>query len=120
VATRAAGRVSETAARHKYGARRTEYSGAFYASKAEAHRAMELDAMLRAGEIRSWCRPRPTILVPGKREDRVSFQPDFHVVDCYGSEWWEDVKGVQTAVFKVKARLWRYLYPDRELRVIEA
>lgn len=112
-------RITEGAARHKYGARRTEYGGQWYASKAEARRALELDALLRDGSIRSWCRPRPTILIPGKRrEDRVTLQPDFHVVDCYGSEWWEDVKGVETPVFKVKARLWRYLHPDKELRVI--
>ncbi len=109
-----------SAVAHKYGARRTEYGGQSYASAAEARRALELDALLRAGCIRSWCRPRPTILIPGQRADRITYQPDFHVIDCQGSEWWEDVKGVQTPVFKVKARLWRYLYPHRELRVLAA
>ncbi len=50
----------------------------------------------------------------------VTYRPDFHVVHADGSEWWEDVKGVQTPVFRLKRKLWQARYPERDLRVIAA
>ena len=39
---------------HKYNAKPTVYNGVRYASKAEAARAMELDALAKSGKIDFW------------------------------------------------------------------
>lgn len=104
---------------HKYGARRTEYRGEWYPSAAEARRAMELDALQAAGEIHRWRRGTPIELIP--RPYRVTYTPDFVVcpVDEMGACWLEDVKGMETPVFKLKAKLLAHFHPDLELRVLK-
>jgi hypothetical protein len=110
------------AGRHKYGARRTRYGGVWYASAAEAARAAQLDRLKRAGAIKDWWpRPAPLVLVDGaRRRDRVTYQADFCVVPLEGPPWLEDVKGVLTPVFRLKAKLLRARYPGLVLRVLAA
>jgi len=48
---RLAGRIPS-----KYNAVRTQYTGVWYASKAEAKRAAHLDAMVTGGTVRFWMR----------------------------------------------------------------
>lgn len=106
---------------HKYGAKKTEYDGQVYPSRAEAHYAAALDLSVAAGVLRSWCRPAPVVLLDAPRaRDRITYQPDFHCVTPDGSEYWVDVKGVLTPVFRLKQKLWKARFPDRDLRVVEA
>jgi hypothetical protein len=82
---------------------------------------MGLDARLAAGEIAAWERGRPWTLLDGRRRrDRITYRPDFHVWDAAGRLRVVDVKGVRTAVFSLKARLWRAVYPDVPLDVVGA
>lgn len=106
------------ATRSKYGAVRTEYGGQLFDSRAEALYAGSLDVLRAAGVLRSWCRPAPVVLLDApKARDRITLRPDFHCVGADGSEWWVDVKGVWTPVFKLKLKLWKARYPERELRI---
>lgn len=89
------------------------YNGVVYASKAEMKRAIELDMLVKAGEINRWMGQPRFELGPD-----VVYIADFHVVlngerpqlNYLGfdmSEWIEDVKGCQTRVFKFKKKLWK-------------
>lgn len=97
----------------KYKAVRTEYSGVSYASKAEARRASELDALAATNEIVWWIgQPKFRLGCP----ENV-YVPDFLVVCHTGRVWVEDVKGMRTAKFNRDAKLWRR-YGPCELHVI--
>lgn len=103
----------------KYGNVPTIVDGIRFDSKAEARRYQELKLLERAGEIFNLvCQPR-YVLGSGKR-------PPVYVADfAYhesGQQVAEDVKGgkaTQTAIFKLKAKLFREKYPEIELRIIE-
>lgn len=103
---------------HKYGARRTAYGGVTYDSKAEADYARELDVKKAGGAIKNWWRAPSIVLVPGKRGERIEYRPDFVVLDADGSRYWVDVKGVETAVWKLKVRLLHYVKPGERLLVV--
>ena len=102
---------------HKYNAQPTVYNGVRCASKAEAARAMELDALMYAyGEIRFWI--GQPIFRLGCAEN--VYRPDFLVIGGDNSDrnvWAEDVKGVETAAFKKNKRLWK-AYGPCPLRII--
>ena len=109
----------EEAKAGKYGNVPTVVDGIRFDSKAEANRYSELRLLERAGTISDLeCQPR-YVLGTGKR-------PPVYVADFRYHEGGrliiEDVKGgkaTQTAVFKLKAKLFRERYPAIELRIIE-
>lgn len=109
----------EEAKAGKYGNAPTVVDGHRFDSKAEANRYSELRLMERAGVISALeCQPC-YVLGTGKR-------PPVYVADFRYREAArlivEDVKGgkaTQTAVFKLKAKLFRERYPDIELRIVE-
>lgn len=75
----------------------------------EAARAQQLRTLQLAGEIRWWM-PHPRFDLIGD----VRFAADFLVESADGGWHVEDVKGVQTAEFKLKKKLWAKtpgLYP---------
>jgi hypothetical protein len=98
----------------KYGAIRTEVDGITFASKAEARRYAELKLMERAGAIKDLTlQPRYPIVVEGV--PICTYVADFFyfAVRDDGRTWRpviEDVKGVRTPVFKLKAKLVKALY----------
>jgi len=96
----------------KYRSQRTEYNGRWYASKAEAARAAELDLLLKYGQILWWI-PQVGISL-GCWENR--YVVDFLVGWQYSSSISshvnaEDVKGYPTAKFKRDAKLWHKYGP---------
>ncbi len=101
--------------RSKYNAKRTEYNGVGYASKAEAARAQELDLLLKAGEIRDWI-GQPTVRL-GIPEN--VYKPDFHVTPLQGYPWYEDVKGMETPKFRRDKKLWGR-YGRADLKIIKS
>jgi hypothetical protein len=93
---------------HKYHAKATNG----YASKAEADYAAELKLRRMCGLIHDVSRPDPIHLTAG-----IRYQPDFSYIEA-GQRVWEDVKGYEPAVFKLKARLWA-VYGPGLLRVVK-
>jgi len=104
---RLAGRIPS-----KYNAVRTQYTGVWYASKAEAKRAAHLDAMVTGGTVRFWMR---------QVKFRLGLPENVYIVDFVvvprdgqlgtGIVRAEDVKGHMTDKFKRDIKLWRAYGP---------
>lgn len=101
----------------KYRNRKTEVDGITFASKAEARRYGELKLLEKAGEIENLIlQPRYRLRVEGANVG--TYVGDFFYLED-GRPVVEDVKGVETAVFRLKAKMFRATYPDIELRVVK-
>lgn len=108
----------------KYGNVRTVVSGVQFDSKAEAARYMQLKQMEQDAIIRS-LRVHPVFeLAPvftdndGKKQSSIRYIADFSY-DLGGVLFVEDVKGVVTAAFAIKAKLFRRKYPYVKFRIIK-
>lgn len=95
----------------KYRARRT----AGYASRKEARRAGELELLLRLGEIRTLQKQVGFELIPRQGSERaIVYRADFvyerHQTDGSWIHMIEDVKGLQTPIYRLKRKLmlWRH------------
>ena len=93
------------AGRNKYGAKAVVVDGIRFASQAEAKRYQQLVTLMRANLILWFCR-QPRFVLPGG----VEYVADFIVVDVAGSVWVEDVKGVKTPTYRLKAKQLKALY----------
>jgi hypothetical protein len=106
--------------RHKYGAVKTTVDSFTFDSKKEARRYVELKHMAGRKEIQGLELQPEYILQPaytthdGKRVRPIAYVGDF--------QYWEgeqcvveDVKGMQTPVFKIKAKMFRFKYPGIKL-----
>lgn len=96
--------------RSKFGAQKTTVDGIEFDSKAEARRYGELRLLERAGKIKNLERQvRYDLEVNG---ERIGFyKADFRYWDCARNEQIvEDVKGVRTPVFVIKAKLMKALH----------
>lgn len=89
----------------KYGAQKCVIDGIKFDSKKEAARYCELRLLERTGEIRNLRLQIPYVLIPKSRYGReikyiadfVYFENDEIII--------EDVKGVRTAVYRLKKRM---------------
>ena len=103
----------------KYGNKRADG----FDSQAEARRYDELALLARGGAIAD-LRVHPTYeLQPafnagGKRHRAISYEADFAYVEG-GRQVVEDVKGARTKEFNIKEKLFRYRYPEIDLRILE-
>ena len=109
----------------KYGNVKSVLDGITFDSNAERDRYLELRNLARTGVIYALeVHPRYQ-LEPGFRDPRgkkwpaVHYSPDFHYV-IGGQMIAEDVKGVETAVFRLKWRIAVARYPATEFRIIKA
>lgn len=93
----------------KYRNVKTTVDGVTYDSKKEARRAGELALLVRAGEISELKRqPKFELVVNGQKIAR--YVADFTYFDKDGKPVVEDVKGVLTPEFKLKAKLMRAIH----------
>lgn len=94
----------------KYGAIRTQVDGHKFASKAEARRYSQLRNMERAGEIADLeLQPKFPLTIGGMKV--ATYIGDFrYVVPLTGQVVTEDVKGVKTPVYKLKAKMVKAIY----------
>ena len=98
--------------RSKYGAIRVEVDGIRFDSKTEAVRYRELKLLDQAGKI-SHLTLLPTFLIQeaytkpiGRRVRKIEYRADFEYVDTETEKKIvEDVKGMATAVYKLKKKL---------------
>lgn len=98
------------ASRSKYGAQKTTVDGIEFDSKAEARRYGELRLLERAGRIKNLERQvRYDLEVNGVK---IGFyKADFRYWDQASSQQVvEDVKGMRTPVFAIKAKLMKALH----------
>lgn len=89
----------------------------------ESIRYKELKLLLRAGQI-SNLELQPHFLLQdsfkknGKTYRKIEYIADFKYIEN-GKTIVEDVKGMQTDVFKLKHKLFEKKYPELELRIIK-
>ena len=99
----------------KYKNVKTEIDGITFDSIKEAKRYQELKLLVRAGIIKVLVLQKPfPIVVNGVKI--CTYKCDFSYYGQDGRETVEDVKGVRTAVFSIKAKLMIAVYG---LRVLE-
>lgn len=94
----------------KYNAKAQLYNGVKYHSKREATYAEQLDWLIKAGQIKSWERQ---VKVPLKVNDHLicTYVVDFKVINRFGGVEFHEVKGFETADFKIK---WKLLHALRD------
>jgi hypothetical protein len=102
----------------KYRNRKTEVDGIVFDSKAEAARWTDLRRLQQAGEITDLRRQVTFELVPAvkffgavRATPAIRYIADFGYTDvATGKTITEDVKGVQTRVYKIKKHLMKALF----------
>ena len=91
--------------RHHTNAAKQTYKGRSYHSRAEASYAMYLDQRLRDGEIKSWT-PQKKIELFGENGSRIcNYYLDFWVERADGVIELIEVKGFETAIWRLKWKL---------------
>lgn len=102
--------------RNKFNARKTVVDGITFDSAREARRYQELKLRERAGEIIGLRRQVRFELIPsfecdGKHYRSATYIADFTYTDAKtGKKIVEDVKGMRTDVYRLKAKLFAYKY----------
>lgn len=108
----------------KYHNRITMIDGIAFDSAKEARRYAQLKLFERAGEIRGLELQKEYELQPsfkknGKTYRKISYKADFSYFDVRTGKYIvEDVKGFRTPVYKLKKKLFEYVYPDKEIREV--
>lgn len=92
-------------------------------SKREGNRYKELKLLERAEKIKDLeLQPRFLLQDSFKKNGRtfrkIEYVADFKYIEN-GKTIVEDVKGIQTDVFKLKHKIFEKVYPDLELRIIK-
>lgn len=106
----------------KYKNQKTQIDMYVFDSAKEAQRYRELTLLERAGEI-SNLELQPRFLLQesfkknGKTYRKIEYIADFKYTEK-DKTIVEDVKGLQTEVFKIKHKLFEKKYPDMELKII--
>ena len=116
-------RKGETLTYNKYRNVKTTIDGIKFDSKAEARRYTELKLLEKAGEITD-LKLQPRFILQhsfkhkGKTIRAITYMADFQYSEN-GKEIVEDVKGVETAVFKIKKKMFLNIYDGiYELRIV--
>ena len=113
----------------KYGNIKTKIDGYTFDSKAEANRYRELRILEMAHEITT-LEVHPKYVLQdafeyhGRKLQPITYEADFSYYEFTegGKYVVEDVKGgraTQTALFKVKAKMFKKKFPDLEFRIVE-
>lgn len=104
----------------KFGNRASDYNGYIYDSALEAEYAQELDLRLKAKDIKSWQRQvKCEIRIDGNLI--CNYYVDFEIEHNDGSYELVEVKGLETAVWRLKRKLlefvWLPQHPDHTYTV---
>ena len=108
----------------KYNNQKTVVDGIKFDSKKEAEYYCQLKLLKQAGEIRDIGLQQKYTLQPGFEKNGIKYQPityiaDFVITNNDGTTEVVDIKGVETQVFKIKKKLFEYMYPDLNLKVVK-
>lgn len=107
---------------NKYKNKKTQVDMYVFDSAREAKRYKELKLLERVGEISNLeLQPRFILQDSFKKNGRtyrkIEYVADFKYIEK-GKIIVEDVKGIQTDVFKIKHKLFEKIYPELELKII--
>lgn len=93
-------------------------------SKKEMNRYLELKLLLKSNLIKNLIIHPKFPLLPkftkmGKNYRGMEYEADFSYIEvATGKKILEDTKGFQTAEFKLKKKLFDYIYPELELTIL--
>lgn len=110
---------------NKYGNKKTIVDGISFDSRLEAKRYRELRLLERAGIIKDLQLQPAFELIPsfkknGKTYRKTEYKADFSYFDNeLGKVIVEDTKGFKTEVYKLKRKLFEYIYKDLEIKEVE-
>lgn len=109
---------------NKYGEIKTKVDGITFDSKLEADYYRQLVEKKLNGDIEGFELQPKFLLQPGFKKNGKTYQAihyiaDFKVIDYEGNIQIIDVKGVETEKFKIKHKMFEYLYPELSLSVIK-
>lgn len=104
---------------NKFKNKRTVVDGITFMSQKEAKRYHELKVLQEAGAIRLLeMQPKFKIEVNGHKV--CTYIADFQYYDVgAGHDVVEDVKGVETPIFRLKAKLLKACYPLLDFRIVK-
>lgn len=107
----------------KYNNKKVIVEDYIFDSIQESRRYKELKLLERAGKIQN-LELQPHFLLQdsfrknGKTFRKIEYIADFKYIEN-GKTIVEDVKGIQTEVFKIKHKIFEKIYPELELRIIK-
>ena len=108
---------------NKYRNKKTEINGIRFDSKHEALRYVELNYLLRTGQISDLELQKPFELIPAQKdangktvERAVNYVADFVYFDHDGNLVVEDAKGMKTDAYKLKKKMMLYF---KGIRIVE-
>lgn len=104
--------------KNKYGAKKTMYRGVYYDSKLEANYAANLDIKKKAGLIHKWER-QAKVDLPINGKKWYTWKIDFKVWITSDRYEYHEVKGAETAEFRLKRDAFKILYPNETLKIIK-
>jgi len=100
----------------KYHNVRKEVDGIRFDSTKEARRYIELKVMQQVGEISGLGLQPEFILQPSQNGIRaIKYRADFDYM-VNGRRVVEDVKGLRTAAYRIKAKMFRVKFPEMDFR----
>ncbi len=108
---------------NKYRNKKVQVDMYVFDSIQESRRYKELKLLERAGKIQN-LELQPHFLLQdsfrknGKTIRKIEYIADFKYIEN-GKTIVEDVKGIQTEVFKIKHKIFEKIYPELELRIIK-
>lgn len=97
----------------KYHSRRMEIDGIVFSSRKEGRRYQELKLMEQQGEITDLSLQKKYVIFPKQKDERkIEYRADFYYRLPNGTEVVEDTKGMRTAVYIIKRKLFKFFYPE--------
>jgi len=117
-------RKRKSKSKSKYNNQKTIVDGIKFDSKKEAEYYCQLKLLKQAGKIKDYrLQPRyelqPAFEKNGKKYRAITYIADFAIINNDGTTEVVDIKGVETQVFKIKKKLFEYMYPDLKLNVVK-
>ena len=109
----------------KYNAKRTTIDGITFASRKEADCYVEIKLLQHAGEIKDFSlQPEFELQAAftdsnGVKHRAIKYRADFMLTYSDGREVVVDVKGVRTAVYALKKKLFLARYPHLRFREVD-
>ena len=107
---------------NKYSNQKTMVNGKVFDSKKEAKRYMELVNLERAGVIKDLEMQKQFLLLEGFKKNGKMFKPIYYYADFVYTSVYEkktiveDVKGVRTEGYKIKRKLFEFIYPNLTIK----
>ena len=105
----------------KYKSKKIILDNIKFDSKKEGNRYEELKELEKAGlikelELQKVFELQPSFKKNGKTIRKITYKADFYYYDNHLQRYVvEDVKGFKTEVYKIKKKLFEYVYKDLEL-----